>query len=452
MLGWLVALPVASVARAGEFRVGAAEVDITPPTGSPLSGYYSFRASTGVIDPVHVKAIVVEKEGEAAGMVAVDLGTIPRGIVVEARRAIEEKTGIAGGRVMISATHTHTAPAIPRGTMIDKITKADSPQGREFGEKLPGLIAQAVADAKSKLAPATVASASGRCEGISFNRRVIRKGEATAIWQPKTLDPKRDSPAGPVDPEVGFMVFRGAGEKPKPIAAYLNFAMHPTSVGGTKISADYPGVFRSLVCGEHGPDMVALFANGCCGDINHTNYIDGKTLSTAQLGRRLAESVTAAWPELKPLSLRPPRVKSEMVALQRRVYSPQQVAAAQDIADRMFKEKFSTTRMAEAVSILDSTARKDEPLVVEVQVITFSDEVAVVSMPGEMFVQLGLDLKKRSPFKQTFIAELANGSIGYIPTQTAYRQGNYEVVSARGEAGSGEKLIETALRLLNEVK
>ena len=78
--------------------------------------------------------------------------------------------------------------------------------------------------------------------------------------------------------------------------------------------------------------------------------------------------------------------------------------------------------------------------------------VAVVALPGEIFVELGLALKKASPFKHTFIAELSNGSIGYIPNQEAYPQGNYEIVSARGEAGSGEKLVEVALKLLNEAK
>ena len=91
------------------------------------------------------------------------------------------------------------------------------------------------------------------------------------------------------------------------------------------------------------------------------------------------------------------------------------------------------------------------PLEVEVQVIAFSDDVAIVSLPGEIFVELGLAIKKASPFKHTFIAELANGSIGYVPNREAYPQGNYEVVSARGEAGSGEMLVETALKLLEEV-
>ena len=118
----------------------------------------------------------------------------------------------------------------------------------------------------------------------------------------------------------------------------------------------------------------------------------------------------------------------------------------------MMTEKLGTVPMAEAVSTLDTVAKKDVPLMAEVQVISFSDDVAIVSLPGEIFVELGLALKKDSPFKHTFIAELANGSIGYVPNREAYPQGNYEVVSARGEAGSGEKLVEVALKLLNQAK
>jgi hypothetical protein len=96
--------------------------------------------------------------------------------------------------------------------------------------------------------------------------------------------------------------------------------------------------------------------------------------------------------------------------------------------------------------------KKDVPLQGDVQVISFSDDVAIVALPGEIFVELGLAIKKASPFKHTFIAELANGSIGYVPNREAYPQGNYEIVSARGEAGTGELLVETALKLLNDLK
>src|SRR5688572_22256942 len=105
---------VPAVAIAGEFRAGAAAVDITPKNGTPLAGYYSYRASTGVIDPLYAKAIVVEQDGARAAFVVLDLVTTSRPVVLAARKLIEQQSGIPAERVMISATHTHTGPQLPR--------------------------------------------------------------------------------------------------------------------------------------------------------------------------------------------------------------------------------------------------------------------------------------------------------------------------------------------------
>jgi len=437
-------------AQAADFRVGAAQVDITPSPGTPMAGYYAFRAVGGTLDPIFAKAIVVEQDGTHAAMVVIDLSGTTRPIVEAARKAVQEQCDIEGNHVMISATHTHTGPQLARGSLMDDITKANSPPGLTYMQALPGYIAQAVKEAKSKLAPALPSVAMGKAEGISFNRRVLRDGVAEAIWQPKTINPATERPAGPIDPEVGVLVFQAEG---KPIASYLNFAMHPTSVGGgVKISADYPGVFSRLVAERHAPGMVCLFANGCCGNINHGDYITGKRRTTLELGTALADATTAVWPNLKQVSTYKPRIRSEQVTLQRRSVNDAQLAKAKDIASRMMTEKLGTVPMAEAVCVLETVEKKDVPLLAEVQVISFSEDLAIVSLPGEIFVELGLALKKASPFKHTLIAELANGSVGYVPNRDAYPQGNYEIVSARGAAGSGEKLIEVALKLLGEVK
>jgi hypothetical protein len=436
-------------ASAGDFRVGAARVDITPQDGTPLGGYYRFRGSAGVLDPLFVKTLVMEKDGAHAAIVVMDLSGTVRPIVEEARRLIQEQCGIEGDRVLISGTHTHTGPQQPRGTMMDDITQVNSPAGVSYTRALPGRIAESVRLAKEKLTPVKSLAAIGRAEGISFNRRILREGKQEAVWQPAKLLPG-DKPAGPVDPEVGVLVFEASSG---PVASLLNFAMHPTSVGGgVKISADYPGVFTRLVSERHGPDMVSVFANGTCGNINHTDYLTGRRRSTLELGTALADAVDAAWPQLKPTESFAPRVRSERVQLQRRPITDEQIARAKEMAADMLTKNYGTVPMAETVCVLETLAKKDLPLLAEVQVIALSEEVAVVALPGEIFVELGLALKKASPFRHTFIAELSNGSIGYVPNQEAYPQGNYEVVSARCAPGSGEKLIQTALKLLGEVK
>lgn len=442
-------LVVTSASLAGDFRVGAARVDITPKDGTPLGGFYKFRGSAGVLDPLYAKTIVIEKDGVHAAIVVLDLSGTVRPIVAEARKLIQQECGIEGDHVMISGTHTHSGPQQPRGSMMDEITKVNSPAGVSYTGMLPVWIADSVKQAKAKLMTVTASSTLGRAEGISFNRRILREGQPEAIWQPQKLTPK-DRPAGPVDPEVGVLVFEVAG---KPVASLLNFAMHPTSVGGgVKISADYPGVFTKLVSERHGAEMISVFANGCCGNINHHDYITGKRRSTLELGTALADAVDSAWANLQPLTTFQPRIRSEQVVLKRRRFTEEQITKAKDMAANMFTKSFGTVPMAETVCILETVAKQNEPLLAEVQVIAFSEELAVVALPGEIFVELGLALKKASPFKHTLIAELANGSIGYVPNREAFPQGNYEIVSARNEIGSGEKLIEVALKLLGEVK
>lgn len=442
-------LVVTSASLAGDFRVGAARVDITPKDGTPLGGYYRFRGSAGVLDPLFAKTMVMEKDGVHAAIVVLDLSGTVRPIVAEARKLIQQQCGIEGDHVLISGTHTHTGPQQPRGSMMDDITKVNSPAGVSYTSMLPVWIAESVKQAKANLSPVSARVVIGRAEGISFNRRILREGQQEAIWQPQKLTPK-DRPAGPVDPEVGVLVFEAAD---KPVASLLNFAMHPTSVGGgVKISADYPGVFTKLVSERHGAEMISIFANGCCGNINHNDYFQGKRRRTLELGTALADAVDAAWPQLKPTQAFAPRIRSEQVTLKRRSFTEAQIAKAKEMAANMLTKSFGTVPMAETVCILETLDKQDQPLLAEVQVIALSDDVAVVGLPGEIFVELGLALKKASPFKHTFIAELSNGSIGYIPNQEAYPQGNYEIVSARGEASSGEKLIETALKLLSEVK
>lgn len=438
--------------HAGDFRVGAARVDITPQNGTPLGGYYRFRGSAGVLDPLYAKTIVMEKDGIHAAIVVLDLSTTVRPIVAATRKLIQEQCGIEGDHVLISGTHTHTGPQQPRDSMMDDITKVHTAAGVSYISALPGLIAESVKQAKAKLAPVNASVAIGRAEGISFNRRILREGQQEAIWQPKSLTPK-DRPAGPVDPDVGVLLFQGTGADAAPVASLLNFAMHPTSVGGgPKVSADYPGAFTRLVSERHGAEMISVFANGTCGNINHTDYITGKRRSTLELGTALADAVDAVWPKLKRIDTFKPRVRSEQVTLQRRTFTEAQIAKAKDMAANMLTKSFGTVPMAETVCILDTLAKKDKPLIAEVQVIAISDEVAVVGLPGEIFVELGLAIKKASPFKYTLIAELANGSIGYVPNKDAWPQGNYEIVSSRAVIGTGEKLVEVALKLLEAAK
>jgi hypothetical protein len=451
LLAMVLILAVVGTGKGGELRCGAVAAEINPPTGTPLAGYYSPRGARSVLDNLYSKALVLERDGTKVALVVCDLISLPRRTVVQARRLIEQRAGIPGSHVMISATHTHTGPVIVRASALDRLVGADSDLGLRYSETLPGLIAQSVVEANQKLAAARASAGQGKEAGLSFNRRFIMRDQ-TVGWNPPKLDPGIVKPAGPIDPDVDVLYFEAGA---RPIATYVNFAMHPDTVGGEAISADYPGVLARLLAECKGADMVTVFANGCCGNLNHRNvqWLDPQKgpRESKRIGTVLAGAVCKTYPDLKPLKVGTLRAKSVLVQLPLAPFTPADLAHAKEVVQRAQDPKTGFLEKVQTFRTLDVAARAGQPWEVEVQVITLGEQVAWVSLPGEIFVELGLAIKKASPFRHTLIAELANGSIGYIPDQPAYAQGNYEVVSARCAAGSGEMLVEAAARLLKEL-
>jgi neutral ceramidase len=452
-------LAVCSARLLAELRVGAAATKITPPLGLPMAGYYQARGADGVLDDLYARTLVIEQDGTKAAFVVLDLISTTRSLVEQARAEIEKRTGVKAASVMISATHTHTGPELKgRGRRTDDLTAADEPLAK-YVERLPSMIAESVKQAETNLAPARLTAAIGREEHLSYNRR-FRMRDGTVGWNPGKGNPNIVAPAGPIDPDVGLLYAETAAEKEKPgrpIALYVNFAMHPDTVGGRKYSADYPGALARVLAGCKGPEMVTVFANGACGNLNHidVNWLGqrGGAPEAHRIGVVLGAAVLQASKQLKPVELGPLRAKSETVALPLPSVTAEEVKQAnRDVQAARDGTRDGFLKLVNAYKVLDVAARKGQPHEVEVQVIALGRDVAWVSLPGEVFVELGLAIKRRSPFRYTMIAELANGSIGYIPDRRSYAEGNYEPVSARCAAGSGEMLVEAAVRLLGELR
>jgi hypothetical protein len=315
--------------------------------------------------------------------------------------------------------------------------------------KLPGLIAQSVKEAEGKLAGATLMSGVGYEDRVSFNRRFFME-DGTVGWNPGKLNPKIVRPAGPIDPEVKVLAFNGDGDNT--LATYVNFAVHPDTVGGQHISSDYAHALSKILAKVKGEGMVTVFANGTCGDINHIDVTTKEPQKghgeAERIGTILAGEVIKTYARMKPVSVGPLRATREVVKLP---LAPIEEGAVEEARRVSFKPDAKFLEKVQAFKVLDVAARGGRPIEAEVQVIALGDEVAWVGLPGEIFVEMGLEIKKKSRFKQTIVVELANGSIGYVPTKRAYGEGNYEVVSARCAEGSGEMLVEAALRLLNDL-
>ena len=435
-----------------ELRGGAATATITPPLGIPLAGYYHRRGSESIHDDLYARAMVIEKDGVKVALVALDLISTRRGFVEEARVEVEKLTGIPAGHIMISATHAHTGPVLSGSKLYDD-QGAREPLALAFTRDLPGKIAESVAQANASLVPIELLAATGNEESIAFHRRFHMR-DGTVGWNPGKLNPNILKPVGPIDPQVPVVYLR-AVEARRPVAVYVNHAVHLDNVGGPRISADLPYTLTENLRSAVGEDLVTLYTSGACGDLNHVDVTWKEPQkgpeNAARMGTILAGEVLRTWRHLQPMDGKI-QVKTRMVSLELPKVSEDAVEKAKLLlaSDTKDNNRTSFMQLVFAHKVLDVAHREGRPFEVEVQVITLGDALAWVALPGEIFVELGLELKTSSPFDQTIVAELANGSIGYVPTRRAYRQGAYEVVSARVAEGSGERLVNAALDLLAE--
>jgi len=261
----------------------------------------------------------------------------------------------------------------------------------------------------------------------------------------------------------------------KPLAVLSNFALHLDTVGGLLWSADYPYFIEQEVRQQFGAGVVSVFGLGCCGDINHVDPISKERNPTSLIGQSLAETMRPTLGQLPRVANTDLRVCTEVVRLPLQTVSPDEAEQARELlaAFRNGKQlEFFEHVTAYKRVVLDRLLREraDESsddlvgwglshtwsgigshLPVEVTVIAMGDELAIVCLPGEEFVDLGLEIKRASPFRTTLVLELANCvETIYVPTRGAYAGGSYEVTNSAVQPGSGEMLAETAVRLLRE--
>jgi hypothetical protein len=451
----LLALPLSGAEPA--YRIGVGKVDITPPTGIPMAGYYHERGADGTLDPLYSKCLVIESEGERVALVALDLIGVTRAVTDQARALITSATGIKGANVLISATHAHTGPELAEHGKRSADLGGQQHLAVQYTDRLPGLAAESVRLANEQLQTARLSTAKGHCEGLTYNRRYFMR-DGTVGWNPGKLNPDIVMPAGPNDTEVGVLYIEPpeAGGPAQGLATYVNFAMHPDTTGGSKLSADWPGALGRVLASYHGTNHMTLVGNGTCGNLNHLDFgwrwPQGGGGEQYRIGAILGASVFQAYKDLRPVAAGPIRAKSALVELALPEITPSQAEEAKAVVANT-KDDAGTNfmRLVRAYRSLDVAERAGQPYRVEVQVIALGRDVAWVGLPGEVFVELGLAIKRRSPFPLTFVVELANENVGYIPDRRSYAEGNYEPESARCAAGSGERLVEAAVGMLREL-
>lgn len=432
-------------------QIGIAEIDITPPVGYRMDGYFYERLNTGQQDPLRAKALVLQQGSTRAALVVCDLLGMPRSMSSEVRALASARTGIPAANIAITATHTHTGPlfAGERARLFSEQAAAklgtDPLAAVKYPETLRDKLVEVIAAANTRVSPAALEFVYAEEDRVSFNRRYLLK-DGTVRFNPGVLNPEIVQPAGPIDPDLPFLLIT---KDKKPIGSLTVFAMHLDTVGGTAYSADYPASLADELRREFGDGFISLFGTGTCGDINHID-VSGRRRYTARLiGQQLAVGILSARTRL-PLDRPALAVSLAKLSLPLRSVSAEQVATAKANMPKVGTNDLPFLTQVETVTTLD-LANRGSILETEVQVLRLHPDVAIVLLPGEVFADLGLAIKRRSPFKHTLVIELSNDNPAYIPTEKAFKEGSYETVNSRIAPGGGERLVETAIQLLNDI-
>ncbi|MFN0196423.1 MAG: neutral/alkaline non-lysosomal ceramidase N-terminal domain-containing protein [Planctomycetaceae bacterium] len=475
-LNLLVGTP-ASLFADSPLLIGIAETDITPPEGFPMAGYYHERLAKGARDPLKARAFVFMQGDTRAALVTCDLTGIAYDLASHVRNLAESKTGIPAEHIVLTASHSHTAPDYGRDLFdgLAELKNGTPAASTRYSNQLIDKLVEVISTAKASARPVKIDAGSAEQKiPVSFNRRFVMKDGSVKTWM--TLDnPNVVRAAGPIDREIGIIVIRDA-DGDQPLGTLTNFALHLDTVGGDLWSADYPYYIEQNIQNALGKNVISLFGTGCCGDINHVNPALKDRNKTDYIGNALGETIVSALPGLSRVENPRFRVRSAVVSLPLTEVSTAQAHHSRDVIAASRKgeqvEFFEMVTAYKSIMIDQFLHQKPEKpasdyinwglshqlagigeqIPVHVQAMSLGGDVAIVTLPGEVFVELGLAIKQASPFKHTHVIELSNAvETIYIPTRAAYAGGSYEVTNSAVQPGSGEMLAETAIRLLREI-
>jgi neutral ceramidase len=450
------------------FEAGTAAVEISP-TVEPFQ--LRSGASSYVHDPLHVRAIAF-RNGEGRAVIALvdDIG-VGREMTDEAKAAVAEKTGWKATEMLVSGTHTHTAP---KG--------GDTSEGRIAYEnrRREGVIA-ALTKAIESLEPAEIGFSSDEEPGEVYNRRwhlkpgTMEPNPFGKLDQVQTNAPRDKllKPAGPTDPEVCIVDVRT--RRGRPLGLLANYSLH--YVGGIPdvidekgksigmASADYFGEFARVmpyrIGGSKPPEnFVAMMTNGTSGDINNIDFY-GKRPPRAPfeqvrlVAAKTADAASRAVKKIETYDENPVvAMRQREVELTYRNMSVEEIEHALRLLELPKQDRESLHD--KAMQYANATVQYSEPDKKEsviIQAIRIGDQ-AIVSLPFEVLVEIGLEIKEKSPFPNTFTISLANGGYGYLPPPHQHELGGYEtwIGTSKFEEDSSEILTKALLEMLAELR
>jgi putative membrane-bound dehydrogenase-like protein len=453
----LIASPL--VTLAAEFRAGAAAVDVSPVTLPAIqNGGFLEASADRVVDPLFARALVLDDGASRIAIVVVDSCMLPRPVCDEAKRIASDATGIARDRILIAATHTHSAPSAMDYCLG---SRADP----DYTASLPPRVAQAIIAAAKRLSPAEIGVTVADAPEHSNCRRWIRRpdridvdpfGERTvrAMMHPGYQNPDYIGPAGPVDSGLSLLSVRALDGRP--IALLGNYSMHYFGMGGG-FSADYFGRFARgiearIAPGESGDDrFVGILSQGTSGDLHWMDYSHPhRAVGIDEFASGLVDIALEAYRTIRYSSSVPLSMLERRITLNRRRPDAARLEwARRTLPDRTRRPRNQPEVYAEQAFFIDENSTEE----IVLQALRIG-EIGIAAIPCEVFGITGLELKARSPLQPTFNMELANGASGYIPPPAQHALGGYTTWPARTaglEVDAEPKIVAALLEMLETV-
>lgn len=388
-------------------RAAFYEKDITPPLGGYLAGYYMNYVADDVLDPLYVHASVIENEGTTVAIIAVDSCEFPDDMHDAVAQRITEYTGIPSENIMITVNHTHKGIPIFDSPEINAY--ADVP----YKNVAYRLIADCVTLAYKRLEETDICFGQGTVDDISFNRTYIMK-DGTIMTNQWHNDDRTGTLAG-IDPDLPVLFFADAAGSPK--GAIISFACHQDCVlWGASYTAGFSSVLSRELKKQYGDGFVTVLFAGASADINHLNPSMEEMPSDwhVHMGNRIASEAIRVISEAEPVE------KNILFSHKEKISVPTR-PCDKDTVLRYMKEFAEEENMMKVRNLLyyaSCNKYQNKDAQVYLQCIRVGD-VFLYGYPGEIFVNFGLDLKKRSKSSKNIVATLCNGGCGYVATREA---------------------------------
>ncbi len=449
-----------------KFQTGYAAVNINPPLGIAVSGYYVPRYAKGFLDDLTVSALVLSLDDKKIVLLSADICEMVDPITQMICDRIAEKTEFDRDSIFFSNTHTHTGPHLVKPDYFD----ADTEQINKYFDFFLDRIADAVTLAMNDLRPTKMGYITGYAPDRVAYIRLYKMKDGSTQTCPPVNDPNIDHPIGTLDQRVHVVRFDREGTDS---LVLVNYGLHADTVNGEMLSSDWPGWMRRTL--EKALDGTkCIFFNGAEGDVGSTNVhptggdmndteisFDNEMKSPGMarfIGRAIAGTVLQVYDKVHYVDVDTIDIIKKPVALPLNVPAPDQIPLAHEYKKYhdMGRDDLIpytgmelTTVVAEAYRICSLENGPAESHV-NITGVRFGD-VAMIGIPGEPFTEIGVRIKESDALPLIMPCALVNGYAGYFPTKAAYDAGGYEARSSNYKSTVGDALVDAAHELIHEL-